>query len=164
MLCEALEKYFSNVKVCVYEVCWVFGRFLLLYFGCFWPRTNNSRSITYHKNNVQSPLEHTQSLHFTNIWQFFLCLNCIPPIKFTSTRARVLFTIYNSFPRESSQFIINFWFSWECHAIVKISVWSWNKKWLICILSRSSEHLRRRREFLMLAIPSSKRCFYVIAS
>ena len=29
MLCEALEKYFSNVKVCVYEVCWVFGRFLL---------------------------------------------------------------------------------------------------------------------------------------
>ena len=21
MLCEALEKYFSNVKVCVYEVC-----------------------------------------------------------------------------------------------------------------------------------------------
>ena len=29
MSCEALEKYFSNVKVFVYEVCWVFGRFLL---------------------------------------------------------------------------------------------------------------------------------------
>ena len=29
MLCEALKKYVSNVKVCVYEVCSVFGRFLL---------------------------------------------------------------------------------------------------------------------------------------
>ena len=81
-----------------------------------------------------------------NIRQFFMCLNCIPPTKFTSTGACVLFTIYNSFPRESSQCIINFWFSWECHAMVKTSVWSWNKKWVICILSRSSVHLWWQRE------------------
>ena len=30
----------------------------------------------------------------------FTCLNCIPPTKFTSTRARLLFTIYDSFPRK----------------------------------------------------------------
>ena len=104
-------------------------------------------------------LEHTQSLHYMNIRQFFTCLNCIPPTKFTSTRARLLFTIYDLFPRESSQCIINFWFSWECHAMVKTSVWSWNKKWVICILSRSSEHLCGSEKFLTLAIPSSKRCF-----
>ena len=31
-------------------------------------------------SKVQS--EHTQSLHYMNIRQFFTCLNCIPPIKF----------------------------------------------------------------------------------
>ena len=113
-------------------------------FFCYMP--NNSLPITYHKNNVRSPLEHTQSLHYTNISQFFTCLNCIPPTKFASTRARVLFTIHDSFPRESSQCIINFWFSRECHAMVKTSVWSWNKKWVICILSRSSEYLWWQRE------------------
>ena len=118
--------------------------------------SNNSRSITYHKNNVQIPLEHSQSLHFTNIGQFFMCLNCIPPIKFTSPRAQVLFTIYDSFPQESSQCIINFWFSWECHAMIKISVWSWNKKWVTCILSRSSEHLWWQRE-IFLRSPSPAR-------
>ena len=109
-------------------------------FFCYIP--TNSCSITYHKNNVRSPQEHTQSLHYMNISQFFTCLNCIPPTKFASTRARVLFTIHDSFPRESSQCIINFWFSWECHAMVKTSVWSWNKKWVICILSRSSTRKR----------------------
>ena len=74
--------------------------------------------------NVQSPLEHTQSLHYVKIRQFFTCLNCIPSTKFASTRARVLFTIYDSFPRESSQCVINFWFSRECHAMVKTSLWS----------------------------------------
>ena len=113
-------------------------------FFCYMP--NNSLPITYHKNNVRSPLEHTQSFYYMNIRQFFTCLSCIPPIKFTSTRARVLFTIHDSFPRESSQCIINFWFSWECHAMVKTSVWSWNKKWVICILSRSSEYLWWQRE------------------
>ena len=29
MLCKALEKYVSNVKVDIYEVCKVFGRFLV---------------------------------------------------------------------------------------------------------------------------------------
>ena len=29
MLCKALEKYLSNVKVDPYEVCQVFGRYLL---------------------------------------------------------------------------------------------------------------------------------------
>ena len=81
-----------------------------------------------------------------NIRQFFTFLNCIPSTKFASTRARVLFTIYDSFPRESSQCVINFWFSRECHAMVKTSLWSWNKKWVICILSRSSEHLWWQRE------------------
>ena len=31
-------------------------------------------------SKVQS--EHTQSLHYKNIRQFFTCLNCIPPVKF----------------------------------------------------------------------------------
>ena len=31
-------------------------------------------------SKVQS--EHTQSLRYANIRQFFTCLNCIPPIKF----------------------------------------------------------------------------------
>ena len=124
---------------------------------------NNSRSITYYKNNVQSPLEHTQSLHFTNIGQSFMCLNYIPPIKFTSTRARALLTIYDSFPREGSQCIINFWFSWECHAMVKTSVWSWNKKWVICILSRSSEHLWWQL-FFYAHHPQLEALLYVIGS
>ena len=102
---------------------------------------NNSRSITYYKNNVQSPLEHTQSLHFTNIGRFFTCLNCIPPTKFASAHARVLFTIHDSFPRESSQCIINFWFSWECHAMVKISLWS-TPFVLSHLLRNSSKYLR----------------------
>ena len=114
---------------------------------------SNSRSITYHKNNVQSPLEHTQSLHYMNIRQFFTCLNCIPSTKFASTRARVLFTIYDSFPRESSQCVINFGFSTECHAMEKTSLWSWNKKWVICILSRSSEHLWWQREIFYARHP-----------
>ena len=112
---------YRDVKVSHFVFCFIFKSnvFLRLLYA---QRTRHKN--TYHKNNVQSPLEHTQSLHYMDIRQFFTCLNCIPSTKFASTRARVLFTIYDSFPRESSQCVINFSFSRECHAMVKTSLWS----------------------------------------
>ena len=44
-------------------------------------------------SKVQS--EHTQSLHYMNIRQFFTCLNCIPPIKFPF--AKLDFAVWNTY-------------------------------------------------------------------
>ena len=42
---------------------------------------NNSHSIEYHGNNVQNPIR-TYPIIALHTMQFFMCLNCTPPIKF----------------------------------------------------------------------------------
>ena len=49
------------------------------------------RNMKKNTSKVQS--EHTQSLHYMNIRQFFMCLNCIPPIKFPF--AKLNFAVFN---------------------------------------------------------------------
>ena len=115
-------------------------------------------------SKVQS--EKTQSLQNMSIRQLFTRLNCTPPIKFTSTRVRVLFSIYDSFLGGSPQCITS-----STSGFPENVTQRQKRRYGREIKSESFVSCRGRmnifggsEKFLTLAIPIPKRCICVTAS
>ena len=70
--------------------------------------------------------------------------------------------------KSTTYYILIIWFFRERHAMVKTSLWSWNKKWVICIQSWSSEHLLWQARSVASTLPRAKfqrnliKYFYVV--